>query len=82
MDCRCDTTVRRNISQSLIINGFFVSKKLVEIARKASQAVPNNLERDLNSQSLRPADTTEFIPSDFSVTEHTTKHLRSSGQKQ
>lgn len=67
---------------SLIINGLFVSKKLVEIARKASQAAPNNLEGDLNSQSLRPADTTEFIPSDFSVTEHTTKHLRSSGQKQ
>lgn len=67
---------------SLIINGLFVSKKLVEIARKASQAAPNNLEGDLNSQSLRPADTTEFIPSDFSVTDHTTKHLRSSGQKQ
>lgn len=70
------------IGISLIINGLFVSKKLVEIARKASQAAPNNREGDLNSQSLRPADTTEFIPSDFSVTEHTTKHLRSSGQKQ
>jgi hypothetical protein len=67
---------------SLIINGLFVSKKLVEIAREASQTAPNNLEGELNPQSLRPADTTEFIPSGFSVTEHTTKHLRSSGEKQ
>jgi hypothetical protein len=67
---------------SLIINGMFVSKKLVEIAREASQTAPNNLEGELNPQSLRPADTTEFIPSGFSVTEHTTKHLRSSGEKQ
>ena len=66
---------------SLIINGLFVSKKLVEIAGKASQTAPNNLDGDLNPQSLRPADTTEFMPSGFSVTEHTTKHLRSSGQK-
>lgn len=62
---------------SLIINGLFVSKKLVEIARNASRTAPNNLEGDPNAQSLRPADTTEFIPSGFSVTEHTTKHLRS-----
>jgi len=66
---------------SLIINGLFVSKKLVEIAREASQTAANNLEGDQNPQSLRPADTTEFIPSGLSVTEHTTKHLRSSGQK-
>jgi hypothetical protein len=67
---------------SLIINGMFVSKRLVEIAKEASQTAPNNLEGELNPQSLRPADTTEFIPSGFSVTEHTTKHLRSSGEKQ
>jgi len=67
---------------SLIINGLFVSKRLVEIAREASQTGANNLEGDENARSLRPADTTEFVPSGFSVTEHTTKHLRSSGQKQ
>ncbi len=67
---------------SLIINGLFVSKKLVEIARKASQTAPNNLEGDINPQYLRPADTTEFIPSGFSVTEQTTKHLRSPGENQ
>ncbi|MDQ2974551.1 MAG: zinc ribbon domain-containing protein [Acidobacteriota bacterium] len=67
---------------SLIINGVFVSKKLVESARRDSQNLPSNLEGDVNPQSLGPADTTEVIPSGFSVTEHTTKHLRSSGQKQ
>src|SRR6266496_2342595 len=32
------------VGVSLIINGLFVSKKLVEIAREASQTAPNNLE--------------------------------------
>ena len=67
---------------SLIINGVVVSKKLVEIARQNSPTGPNRLEGDLDPRSLRPADTTEFIPSGFSVTEQTTKHLRNSGQKQ
>jgi len=66
---------------SLIINGVVVSKKLVEIARQNSPTGPNSLEGDLDPRSLRPADTTEFIPSGFSVTEQTTKHLRNSGRK-
>jgi len=66
---------------ALIINGVFVSKKIVELAKKNSQNAPD-LEGDLNPQSLGPADTTDVIASPFSVTEHTTKHLRSSGQKQ
>src|SRR6267378_2058451 len=56
---------------ALIINGLFVSKKLVDTAGKTQTA--NNLQEGLNPQSLGPADTTEFIPSDFSVTEDTTK---------
>ena len=67
---------------ALIINGMFVSKKLVEISKRDTQITPNNLEGDLNAQSLPAADTNEFIPSSFSVTEDTTKNLRSSGQKQ
>jgi len=39
---------------SLIINGLFVSNKLVEIAEKTSGTGPKNLERDLDAQSLRP----------------------------
>lgn len=67
---------------ALIVNGLFVSKKLVEIARRTAQPGPSLEQPDTNPHSLRSADTTEFIPSGFSVTEETTKHLRSSGQKQ
>jgi hypothetical protein len=66
---------------ALTMNGVFVSKKLVEITSQNSPTGPNSLEGDLDPRSLRPADTTEFIPSGFSVTEQTTQHLRSSDQK-
>ncbi len=66
---------------ALIVNGVFVSKRLAEIARQAALNEPNVLEKDANPEFLRSADTTEFIPSGFSVTEGTTKHLRSSDQK-
>ncbi|MDX6501460.1 MAG: hypothetical protein QOG23_4720 [Blastocatellia bacterium] len=67
---------------ALIINGLFVSKKLLVIARQESQNAANSLEQQPNPQSLEPADTNQFVPPGFSVTEQTTKHLRSSGQKQ
>ena len=67
---------------SLIVNGVVVTKRLVDIAKQNSPTEPNRLAGDLDPRSLRPADTTEFIPSGFSVTEQTTKHLRSSGPKQ
>jgi hypothetical protein len=69
---------------ALIINGLFVSKKLVALARQAppAESKSNLLEGATPKHSLRPAETTEFIPSSFSVTEETTKHLRSSSQKQ
>jgi hypothetical protein len=70
------------IGLALLINGLFVSKRLVEIARQRQQREPQSLERDAEGNLLRAADTTEFIPTDFSVTEDTTKHLRSTGQKQ
>jgi len=70
------------VGMALIINGLFVSKKLLETARRDSQNAANSLEQQPNRQSLEPADTTEFAPPGFSVTEQTTKHLRSSGQKQ
>ena len=66
---------------ALIVNGVFVSKRLAEIARQAALNERNVLEKDANPEFLRSADTTEFISSGFSVTEGTTKHLRSSDQK-
>lgn len=66
---------------ALIINGLFVSKKLVELAARQSQAGPNPLDGGARPNALRPADTSEFIPADFSVTEETTMHLKSPGPK-
>jgi hypothetical protein len=65
---------------ALMINGVFVGKKLVEISKQAPRET-NLPGSDTPPQALRPGDTTEFVPSDFSVTEHTTKHLKTSGQK-
>ena len=69
------------VGLALIVNGVFVSKRLAEIARQAALNERNVLEKDANPEFLRSADTTEFISSGFSVTEGTTKHLRSSDQK-
>ena len=70
------------VGLALIFNGLFVSKKLIGISGQEPRTEPNTLERGAEPQTLRSADTTEFIPSGFSVTEETTKHLRNSGQKQ
>jgi hypothetical protein len=67
---------------ALVINGLFVSKKLVEVARRESQGGANRLEGGTQHKALHPADTSEFIPSGFSVTEETTMHLKSSGREQ
>jgi hypothetical protein len=65
------------IGVALIINGVFVSRRLVEIARQAAQNEPNVLDKDTHPLSLQSGDSTEFISSGFSVTDGTTKHLRS-----
>jgi hypothetical protein len=62
----------------LMINGLLVSKRIVEAAKRERQA---ELGAAAERQGLRPADTSEFIPADFSVTEGTTKHLQSRGPK-
>jgi hypothetical protein len=69
------------VGLALITNGVIVSKKLVEAARRGSQMGQEGLEGDANPPSLRSADTNEFLPSPFSVTEQTTKHLSGSSEK-
>ena len=64
---------------ALIINGAFVSKKMLE-ARRKSQADQNILSDRAELRALHSGDTNEFTPSNFSVTEETTKHLRSSNR--
>ena len=66
---------------ALMINGAFVSKKIVEAARRNQELGPEPGQPDTSPKSLPKADTNEFIPSNFSVTEETTRHLRSSRKK-
>lgn len=66
---------------ALIINGVFVSKRLVELAKRTALTDPKAREEETGPHQLPSGDSTRFIPSRFSVTEGTTKHLRSSGEK-
>jgi hypothetical protein len=63
------------VGAALVVNGVFVSRKLVALAKEAPRLEPGILPTDTNPRFLRPADTNEFIPSNFSVTDQTTKHL-------
>jgi hypothetical protein len=70
------------VGLGLLINGLFVSKKQVEATRQKLPAASNALERKMEPQALRSADTAGLIPSDVSVTEETTRHLSNPGQNQ
>ena len=69
------------VGVGLLINGLVVSKKLGRGTAKELAAKSDAIDGGPEPRSLRPADTTEFITPGFSVTEGTTKHLRT-GQKQ
>ncbi len=69
------------VGVGLVINGLIFSKRLSKVDEKELPSRPDTLESDAQRPSLRSADTTEFITPDFSVTEETTKHLKSSRQK-
>ena len=66
----------------LVTNGLIFSKRLSGVADKQLSAGTDPQHIEAGHPSLRSPDTTEFITPEFSVTEGTTKHLRSSGQKQ
>lgn len=67
------------VGLALIVNGVFVSKKLVEIAQRQNEQ--NRVEGNTSPQALKSPDTNEFINTPFSVTEQTTKHLTTSDRK-
>ena len=69
------------IGIGLIINGAFVSKRLVRITKDTSPLKPEGIAPGSEPRSLRSADTTEFASPRFGITEGTTKHLNVSGQK-
>jgi hypothetical protein len=69
------------VGLALMINGLIVSKKLVEIAKRDWEGDWKSLESDQEPPALRSADTNEFIPSNLSVTDQTTRHLQGSERK-
>lgn len=72
------------IGIALIINGMFVSKKIVEVIRRGERPLspPAFGGQTGAPRSLNSADTSEISPASFSVTEDTTKHLINSRPKQ
>lgn len=68
------------VGLALIINGLVVSKKMNQaIEREQQKSMP--LGEGTPARSLRAADTSEFIPTNFSVTDQTTRHLESTERK-
>jgi hypothetical protein len=63
------------VGLALIFNGLVVSRKLVELQKRARGVEPDSLPGGAAQPALKSADTSEFIPTGFSVTEGTTKHL-------
>jgi hypothetical protein len=67
------------VGLALVVNGLFVSKRQLEIASHGAHAV--GLQSEGEKPELRPADTAEFVPPSFGVTEGTTKHLSNFSRK-
>lgn len=68
------------VGLALIINGVVVSKKMVEVMER-EQGKAKSLEEGPAPRGLRSPDTNEFIPTNFSVTDSTTRHLENSERK-
>lgn len=68
------------VGVALMINGLVVSKKMVEIQRREMNKGKELGGEAGDPRSLRPADTNEFIPTGFSVTDQTTRHLAAEEQ--
>ncbi len=69
------------VGLALIINGLFVSKKMIEVMERGRKE-PDALEDGPTPRGLRAADTSEFIPAKMgSVTDQTTRHLENVERK-
>ncbi|HWP43111.1 MAG TPA: hypothetical protein VNO14_07755 [Blastocatellia bacterium] len=69
------------IGLGLMINGAFVSKRMVEALRQERAIDPAAMKEIAGQQTLRTGDETEFIPRPVSVTEATTRQLSDPAQK-
>ena len=67
------------VGLAVMVNGLFVSKRLAALKERQNQT--NSFENQSEVKSLGAAETSEFIPSGFSVTEETTRHLSESRPK-
>jgi hypothetical protein len=70
------------IGLALIINGLVVSKRMVEVQERELRRTAALDGETATQRALRAGDTNEFIPTGFSVTEGTTRHLAGSEQQQ
>lgn len=61
------------VGLALIFNGVFISKKALASSKRAPNST-SELTGD-ETPALRSANTAEFLPANFSVTENTTRHL-------
>jgi hypothetical protein len=68
------------VGLALIVNGLVVSKRIVE-AFERDQERMKAVDEGASPRGLRPADTSEFIPANLSVTDQTTRHLQKSERK-
>ena len=66
------------IGLALIINGLVVSKKMVEVQEREMRRSGALDGETATQRALRAGETNEFIPTGFSVTEQTTRHLAGS----
>ena len=64
------------VGLALIFNGYFVSKKAIEAAKREGQQTGELTGTSSDAPALKAANTKEFIPTPFSVTEDTTKHFK------
>jgi hypothetical protein len=70
------------VGLALIINGVFVSKKMVEVMERGRKETDALADGGPTPRGLRPADTNEFIPANMSsVTDQTTRHLENVERK-
>src|SRR5215470_11730378 len=69
------------VGVALMINGLVVSKRLVEIQQREDARARQLGGETTDVRSLKQAETNEFIPTGFSVTEQTTRHLANSEEK-
>jgi hypothetical protein len=68
------------VGLALIVNGLVVSKRMIEAMERVQEG-KKALDEVPSPRGLRSPDTSEFIPANMSVTEHTTRHLSNTEQK-